>query len=337
MTKGDQIKDWIITNKPIDKKVAYSQFITATKLDVSQVRFNFIWKEVFEGSETLTTTPVITILTPVEVKLTEIKSIKYPDSVLIPIKSGTPMDTLVSTDGGTMPATITVAPGTSGVGKTTVLLEYMGQVKKANQKKRCLFISSEMNRLHLYKYSKRIDFQGVEILLLGDYKENPTSAIEQIFKQGWDIILIDSIQDTVNKIVATGSMKTTQAENWLLTEMDKTREAKNDLGLYTAFFCTNHMTKGDDYAGSANLKHMTDAMVLFRHDALGEPFIEYVKNRDGQKGKKLYFKISEQGVTFNAERFKRDELALQEIGKVREATGLKNDEWETFFNTEKKN
>lgn len=328
--KGEQIREFLQKENPTDKKVAFKQFTKSTKCDVSYARFNHIWNEVLGDSKGKPLTQTVKV-EPIKVQLTQIKNIHYPDSVLTPIKSGTPMDILVSSDGGTMPATITVAPGMSGVGKTTVLLEYLGQIKKSNPKIRALFISSEMNKLHLFKYSKRIKFQGVEIMLLGDYKENPCSAIEQIFQQGWDVILIDSIQDTIAKIVSSGTHRPTQAESWLLAEMDKTRDANNDLGLYTAFFCTNHFTKGGEFAGSSNLKHMTDAMCLFNEDDLGEPFIEYVKNRDGSKGKKLYFKITDQGVVFNAIRFQQDEDTKTEIGKVKEIVHAKNTEWDTFF------
>ncbi len=328
--KGELIKAFLLKENPTDKKAALKLFSKTHKLQVSSARFHGVWKELYGDASGKPLSQTVNI-TPAKVLLTQIKDIHYPASVLTPIKSGTPMDILVSTDGGTMPATITVAPGESGVGKTTVLLEYLGKVKKANPKKRILFISSEMNKLHLFKYSKRIKFQGVEIMLLGDYKENPCSAIEQIFQQGWDIILIDSIQDTISKIVASGTHKPTQAETWLLAEMDKTRDAKNDLKLYTAFYCTNHFTKGETYAGSSNLKHMTDAMVLFLSNDMGEPYIEYVKNRDGHKGKKLFFKITNNGVEFNANRFAQDEATKAEIGKVQEIVTSKKAEWENFF------
>jgi len=331
--KGELIKDFLLANANItNKNAALKLFIKTKKVDVSSARFHGVWKEIHGDS---TGKPLAgTVSVPVKVALKEIKDIHFPNSVLTPIKSGTPMDTLVSTDGGTMPATITIAPGESGVGKTTVLLEYLGQVKKANPKKRILFISSEMNDLHLFKYSKRIKFQGVEIMLLGDYKENPCSAIEQIFQQGWDIILLDSIQDSIAKIVASGAHKPTQAESWLLAEMDKTRSAKNDLKLYTAFYCTNHFTKGETYAGSSNLKHMTDAMLLLQADNLGDTYIEYVKNRDGSKGKKLYFKITDKGVIFNATRFAQDEETKAEINKVKEIVHSKSIEFDSFFPTE---
>lgn len=342
MNKGEQIKAWVSqtgVTQTTDKKGAFKAFLKANKsCDVSFARFNSVWKEIIGDSDGVKLKGTIEVPdalpTDEKIKLVNIDKIHYPDSVLVPIKSQTSMDTIVSSDGGTMPATITVCPGESGAGKTTVLLEYMGKIKKVNPKKRCLFISSEMNDLHLFKYSKRIKFNGVEILLLGDYK-NPAVALENVMKEGWDIVLIDSFKDSIDKIVATGTMKPVRAENWLLALMDSIRKGENKLGLYTAFFCTQHFTKGDTYVGSSTLKHMTDAMAIFKYDNMGEPFIEYLKNRDGSTRKKLYFKITANGVEFNADRFSRDEATKAEINKVQEAITTKNDEWEDFFKSKK--
>lgn len=331
MTKGEQIKDFLKTNTIVDKKLAYEAFIKSTKIDVSFARFDYIWKTEGTSFSPGITTPVTSQVRE-KVKLVKISDIHYPDSILVPFKSNTPLDILASEQGGILPATITVSPGTSGVGKSTVWLEHLGNVKKQHKKARLLFISTEMNDIHLYKYSKRIKFDGVEIMLLGDY-ENPAYALEDVLKEGWDVILLDSFQDCVDKLVGAGLFRSTQAESWLLNQMDKTRKGENDLNLYTSFICIQHMTKGGEYAGSSKLKHMTDAMVMFKFDELEEPFIEYEKNRDGAVKKKLYFKIiNGQGTVFNEHRFKQDEENKQEVSKVREQMTQKNSNFDEFFN-----
>lgn len=287
MTKGEIIKTWLIKNQPTDKKLAFEQFQKQNKnCNASYARFTYIWAEVLGKTVSTAAAEKLSAELPTDEKVvyTNIDKIHYPDSVLTPIKSDTTMDTIVSSDGGTMPATITVCPGESGAGKTTVLLEYMGKMKKKNPKLRCLFISSEMNDLHLFKYSKRIKFKDVEIILLGDYK-NPAAILKTVLAEGWDVILLDSYKDTVDKIVALNGWRATQAENWLLAEMDKARKGENALKKYTAFFCTQHFTKGDTYVGSSTLKHMTDAMAIFKYDLLNEPYIEYLKTVMEQRAK----------------------------------------------------
>jgi len=306
-------------------------FIKETKIEVSFARFDYIWKTKGNNVSQVILTPTISQVRE-KVKLVKISDIHYPDSILIPFKSNTPLDILASEQGGVLPATITVSPGKSGVGKSTIWLEHLGNVKKQHKKARLLFVSTEMNDIHLYKYSKRIKFDGVEIMLLGDY-ENPAYALEDVLKEGWDIVLLDSFQDCVDKLVASGLFRSTQAESWLLTTMDKTRKGENDLKLYTSFICIQHMTKGGEYAGSSKLKHMTDAMVMFDFDELEEPFIEYQKNRDGAIKKKLYFKIiNGQGTVYNEHRFQQDEENKQEVSKVRNQISQKNTDFDDFFN-----
>lgn len=340
-TKGALIKDFLNENSFVDKKLAFAAFNKKFKnVDVSQARFNFVFNEEVGDSKApkqiLQST--VSLVVPQKVSLTNIDQIHFPDSILTPLKANTPLDILTSEMGGVLPATITMAPGESGAGKTTVLLDHMGKVKKANPKKRMLFVSSEMNSIHLYKYSKRIKFNDVEILLLGEYN-NPAQALESVLKQGWDIVLLDSFQYTVDLIVGAeeGGMKSTRAESWLLALMNEIRLGKNALDIYTAFLCTEHFTKGGDYAGSSKRKFMTDAMMLFTYDKQDEPFIEFIKNRDGATKRKLYYKItSKDGVTFNAERFKKDQDTREEVQKVQATVSQKEEEWNSVFKPEKK-
>lgn len=336
-TKGALIKDFLNENSFTDKKLAFAAFNKKYKnVDVSQARFNFVFAE--EVANPNTSGAVTSTVTPQKVVLTNIDQIHFPDSILTPLKANTPLDILTSEMGGVLPATITMAPGESGAGKTTVLLDHMGKIKKANPKKRMLFVSSEMNSIHLFKYSKRIKFNNVDILLLGDYP-NPAAALEDILKQGWDIVLLDSFQYTVDLIVGAdeGAMKSTRAESWLLAIMNEVRLGANALALYTAFLCTEHFTKGGDYAGSSKRKFMTDAMMLFTYDKSDEPFIEFIKNRDGATKRKLYYKItSKDGVIFNSERFKKDQDTREEVSKVQATLGEKEKEWNQVFNIERK-
>ena len=62
----------------------------------------------------------------VEMKLVKMQDIKFNDDLFIPIKTKTIVDSVLSTEGGLFPGTNTVVIGDPGVGKSTVLLVYMG-------------------------------------------------------------------------------------------------------------------------------------------------------------------------------------------------------------------
>jgi predicted ATP-dependent serine protease len=333
--KGEIIRDFLSKNNFTNCKSAWTTFSKKPLCKVSYARFSYIYKETFDQVATTNVNIVRQEMNDEQVKdekieLTRLEDIHFPDSVLVPFTTETAIDTLATSDGGLLPATITMAPGESGVGKSTVLLKWMGDLKKVNKKLRLLFVSSEMNKIHLFKYSKRVKFEGVEILLLGDY-ENPMKALESVLYQGWDVVLIDSFQDTVDKICGSSYMKANKAESWLLNLLDKVRLSNNERKLYTAFICTQHMTKGAVYSGTTKVKHMTDAMIEFKYDDASETYVEYSKNRDGATKKRLYYRIGSEGVTYNSERFKRDEEVKQEVTKVKDMQLKKDAEWDQFF------
>jgi predicted ATP-dependent serine protease len=195
-----------------------------------------------------------------------------------------------------------------------------------------------MNAIHVFKYSKRIDMSNVNIMLLSE-SNSPKEDFENVLKQGWDIIILDSLADTINKIRIATDWTEKATETWVLKYMDEIRRGKNDLKKFTAFFCTQHMTKGKEYSGSTNLKHMTDAMMnlLVDEKSQTETYIEYVKNRDGKKNIRLYFTIDNNGVTFNEARFEKDNQIRAKISATRDALNKNESEFETFFLTQTSN
>ena len=156
---------------------------------------------------------------------------------------------------------------------------------------------------------------------------------ELVLKQGWDIVILDSLADTMNKIrIQTGDTANAVEVN-ILKFMDNIRRGENDNKLYTAFLCTQHMTKGGVYTGSTNLKHMTDAMMELKTDPKipDEPFIEYSKNRDGEKDKRLYYKIRQTGIEFNGDRFTSDLNVQAKVDSHKTALENNNANFDKFF------
>ena len=70
----------------------------------------------------------------VDVQLKEMRNIKFNDDLFIPIKTKTIVDTILSTEGGVFPGTNTVVIGDPGVGKSTVLLDWLADFKSKVKK-----------------------------------------------------------------------------------------------------------------------------------------------------------------------------------------------------------
>lgn len=329
MTKTEKVKQFLSNNAFDSCSMAHKAFEKSTKETITYAQFNTLYRA-------STTTPGAVandtlVAKPKEREkytLSTTDDLNFPDSILTPFKTNTIIDEVLSSFKGLLPATVTMLPGESGVGKTTVLLDALGKIKKANPKARILFISSEMNRIHMFKYTKRVKIEGIQILYLQEY-ENPYQVLEDILQEGWDVVLLDSFQDTIDKVKDATGMRAGQAESKLLALMDTIRLANNARKIYTSFVATQHMTKGAVYAGSTRIKHMTDAMLEMKWDG-NKRFVEFTKNRDGEVGIKLYYEMTANGVVYDEDRFNADQAARANQREMQEEMNKTNAAFDEF-------
>lgn len=233
----------------------------------------------------------------VDVQLKEMRNITFNDDLFIPMKTKTIVDSILSTEGGVFPGTNTVVIGDPGVGKSTVLLDWVCNMQA--QGKKVLFISGEMNDIDMYGYVKRFPkFGKVPIMFMGDYSDYPKQAVEQVLDTGYDIVLIDSWAEVTAMVKDQMGWARNKVESWLLDLLEKQNKANNKANKNTAFICIQQMTKQGEFAGSNRIKHMTTAMAALRFDGRGadaERYIEFSKNRRGSVGDKIYFSLARGG------------------------------------------
>jgi len=272
---------------------------------------------------------------PVKVNLTKLDDLKFSDDLFVPMKTGTPVDKFLSTDGGFMPGTAVFAAGAPGVGKTTVLLELLYKVQQSNPAKKVLFISAEMNQLDMARYLKRFPHWGqLPILFLSDYVDaNPQAVIEQTLKQGWDLVLTDSYTEVNDTVKEECGLTRGKTEKWFLDLMIAQNKGQNKLKKYTTFITILQLSKGGTFVGSNKLKHMTTAMMHLDWkggENSAERYMEFSKNRLGQVGQKMYFSF-ENGVHFDEQRYTRDLLNEQLILEEREKLKTEEDAFDKLF------
>ena len=228
----------------------------------------------------------------VDMKLVKMKDVKFNDDLFIPMKTKTIVDSVLSTEGGVFPGTNTIVIGDPGVGKSTVLLDWVCNMQA--QGKKVLFISGEMNDIDMYGYVKRFPkFGKVPIMFMNDYSKVPKQAVEQVLNDGYDIVLMDSWAE-----VTSMGWARNKVESWLLELLEKNNKANNKANKNTAFICIQQMTKQGEFAGSNRIKHMTTAMAALRFDGSGadaERYIEFSKNRRGSVGDRIYFSLHRGG------------------------------------------
>ena len=215
----------------------------------------------------------------VDLNLVKMKDVTFNDDLFIPMKTKTIVDSLLSSEGGLFPGTNTVVIGDPGVGKSTVLLDWIANMQ--DQGKKVLFISGEMNDIDMYGYVKRFPkFGKLPILFMNDYSNCPKQAVEQVLNQGYDIVLMDSWAEVTSMVKDQMGWARNKVESWLLELLEKNNKANNKAEKNTAFICIQQMTKAGEFAGSNRIKHMTTAMAALRFDGRGadaERYIELVR------------------------------------------------------------
>ena len=233
----------------------------------------------------------------VELNLVKMNEVTFNDDLFIPIKTKTIVDSVLSTEGGVFPGTNTVVIGDPGVGKSTVLLDWVCNMQA--QGKKVLFISGEMNDIDMYGYVKRFPkFGKLPIMFMQDYNDCPKQAVEQVLNEGYDVVLMDSWAEVTSMVKDQMGWARNKVESWLLDLLEKHNKANNDANKNTAFVCIQQMTKQGEFAGSNRIKHMTTAMAALRFDGRGrdaERYLEFSKNRRGNCGDKIYFSLSRGG------------------------------------------
>lgn len=303
--KIKDVLDRLLTQHP-DSGVSYSSLNgTLKKLEADGIPF---------ATEAVTAPKEKIAPAPIKFEVSRVEDMTFPDYQLH--TTGKMLDLLLSdheASGGLYGGTVNIVIGESGVGKSTVLLDLLSSVQTKNKKAKILYISSEMTKNDIGFYYKKTPAIGrVPTLLLMNYVEDGTmtSVLAQAFNDDYDIILLDSYQDVLVKLVEAEGWKAKKAESWLTGMMIRAAEENG-----CAILAIQHMTKGGTYAGSTYLKHATQAMIELRFDVSGHRYVEVLKNRRGGSaiGKRLYYSLDASGdVIYDEERFRN----MEEMRKI---------------------
>ena len=277
----------------------------------------------------------------IEINLVQIADLEYDDAIFIPMKTGDAIDYMFSSEGGVYPGTNYIVIGDPGIGKSTQTLDMLAKVKKLDPTKKVLFISGEMNQIDMFGYVKRYpEFGRIPTLFLCDYLDSdPREVIEQTYKQGWDLILIDSFIEVQEAIQSTSGMSRTQAEKWMIDLMVKNNKGANDLKKYSTFLAIQQVTKGGNFVGSNKLKHNTTGMIELRYslEFSGDRYAKVTKNRRGFKYEKIYFSLERQdSVEYDQKRLDRDEEIHRRLSREKELLFNEEEKFNQVFGVNQK-
>ena len=214
-------------------------------------------------------------------KVTKLEDLDIDPNMMATMKTGLKIDNLISHEGGIPAATNIMMIGDPGVGKTTVLLDVLSAAQ--NRGAKCLFISGEMGKKQMFKYTQRFkQFGNIETLFMQDYLEyNTKDVIEQVLDMGYDLVLMDSAAEIIDGVRDDNNWDRKMAEAWLVDVCVKNNKGENKINAYTSFMLIQQVTKSGVFAGSNKLKHLVDAMGEMRRETERDgsgTYINFIKN-----------------------------------------------------------
>ena len=258
------------------------------------------------------------VVAPVEVEM----NVRKLDDMEFPMfrdfPSGTAFDRICSDDDelkGFTSGMVVICTGESGVGKSTLLIDLLAKIrsnasirfkkKEIESPVDTLYVSTEMTKTDLYFYKKKMPAIGkINTLLISDYLKHGLKEVmvKAFNSEEYDVIILDSYQDLVEKLQDTLNWRAKEAENFLIQLMV---EAAENLG--KCIVAIQHLTKGGEYVGRTFLKHTTQAMLELKFDKGGRRYAMFSKNRRGgsMTHVPIYFTLVNGEVVFDEAAFEQ--------------------------------
>lgn len=186
--------------------------------------------------------------------------------------------------GGFVPGSVTLLTGEPGIGKSTLLLQVLGQFKT-------LYISGEEGAEQVKDRVDRLKINEK------DFYFSNTQEIEAIIKglqkeaDYYQIVVVDSIQTIYSSKIdgAAGSVSQLKAVTGQLIMLAKKTK--------TPVVLVGHITKEGEIAGPKTLEHMVDTVVTFEGEKISHfRVLRTSKNRFGSTDEIGIFEMSGGGL-----------------------------------------
>lgn len=273
--------------------------------------------------------------------IVKMRDVRFDKDLFINFRTRTILDNLLCSYQGLPKGVNYMIIGDPGVGKTTIILDMLANIRKAQPSARILFISAEMNEIDLAIYVERFPkFGDLDILFIeGGFDEcgHSWQTVADTLDDGWDIVAIDSFHELQGIVKEEENVTNKRAESMLLSLIKQQNKAQNDRGVNTTFLTIQQVTKSGAFVGSNRLKHMITAMMELRLDnpknIYSDRYVTFSKHRRGDVGVKLYYNLSTTGdVDFDEERYEQDQSIRRMQRNVRNQLHDFADRFDELFN-----
>lgn len=269
------------------------------------------------------------------------RDVKFDRSLFVNFTTGTVLDHLLCSYQGLPKGVNYMIIGDPGVGKTTILLDMLSNIRQLQPNTKILFISAEMNEIDLAIYVQRYPkFSDIDILFVeADFDSNDKTlqVVTDVLNDGWDIVAIDSFFELQGIIKEEEKITLKRAENYLISLIKHHNKAQNKRSVNTTVLTIQQVTKTGAFVGSNRLKHIITAMMELRLDnpknVYSDRYVVFSKHRRGEVGIRLYYSLSSTGdVYYDVERYENEQRLKRMQKDV--SNGIRNiaDEFDQIFN-----
>lgn len=232
-------------------------------------------------------------------QIVKLRNLSIPQQVLVPMKTNTALDSFISDRGGLLPSCIYVIVGGAGSGKTSWSIDTLHKLQTNNPEKKFLYISGEQDEIDNFELSEKIPgLKDLNTLYLAGC-ENPKEVISETFDEGWDVILMDSLEIVSKRIEATTSLNAKQSYKWIMDLMFKHKKGGNPSNIYSSFLVIQQATKSGAFKGDSSIEFDTTGMLyVINDDEEANRYLIFSKNRRGDNKVKQFYRLSNGRMTY---------------------------------------
>ena len=189
---------------------------------------------------------------------------------------------------------IYVIVGGAGSGKTSWSIDTLNKLQNVNTDKKFLYISAEQDEVDNYELSQKLPgLRDLSTLYLSGC-ENPKQELIDVLNQGWDGVLVDSLEVVAGRIQSTTSMTPKQSSKWFMELMFQHKKGGNTTNTYTAFMVIQQATKSGTFKGDASIEFDTTGMLyVINDDEEANHYLIFTKNRRGKNKVKQFYRFQE--------------------------------------------
>jgi len=188
--------------------------------------------------------------------------------------------------GGLVPGGVVLIGGDPGIGKSTLLLQALGNISKLKQ---VLYVSGEESGSQIALRAKRLAVDAKDLKLQAEIQLE--KILSTLSEHKPDVAVIDSIQTIYSDALtsAPGSVAQVRECAAQLTRFAKTSD--------TTIIMVGHVTKEGALAGPRVLEHIVDTVLYFEGDTHSSfRLVRAFKNRFGAVNELGVFAMTEKGL-----------------------------------------